>query len=200
MEDLAQLKPACAHKFGESLKIPTLSVNGAARPIGAATIDKTSEDYRAGHAAGAAESAERLEAESSRIAAIGAGLKNALRDIDERARNECATLIGQLFAALAPSIARQSVRAEINEIIHKNVVQKKKPITIRIHPELVNDLSIGNAEDVSDTAKISIETDEQLNPNAADIHWADGGMFYDPDALIADISSILADKDNTDKE
>lgn len=200
MTGLAQLRPIGAHKMGEALKIPTLSANGAAPLIGANPIDKMGENYQAGYAAGAAECAERLEAERSRLATIGSGLKNALRDIDERCRTDCAAMIEQLFSALAPSIARQSVFAEINAIIQKNAVRKKQPITIRIHPELVKDLALGDAEDVSDAAKISIETDGQLNLNAVDISWTNGGMFYDPDAVITDVLRILGDNESPNEE
>ncbi len=200
MAALAELKSTGAHKTGEALKIPTLTAIGAAPLIRANPIDKLSANYKAGYAEGAAECAERLEAERAHLATIGAGLKNALRDIDERCRNDCAALIEQLFAALAPSIARLSTLAEINAIIQKNTVRKKQPVTIRIHPELADDLALGDAEDVSDAAKISIETDGQLNPNAVDISWTSGGMFYDPDAVITDILRILGEKENPNEE
>lgn len=196
----AELKPIGALKIGEALKIPTLTTNGGAPVIGANPIDKMSDNYQAGYAAGAAECAERLEAETSHLATLGAGLKSALRDIDERCRNDCAALIERLFAALAPSIARQSVVAEITAIVQKNAVRNKQPLTIRIHPELANELALGDAEDVSDAAKISIETDAQLNSNAVDISWTSGGMFSDPDAVIADILRILGDNKKSNEE
>ncbi len=200
MEDIAQLKPEGAQEYGEVLEIPVLSVNRGAPLINVKAVDKMGEPYQAGFAAGAAECAEQLEAEKSRLAALGADLKIALRGIDERCRNECAGLIEQLFAALAPTIARGSVHAEIRAIVHKYAVEKKQPITIRVHPSLAEELSMGDAEDVSDAARISIESDEQLNPNAVEISWADGGMFYDPDSLINDISNVFADKDTSNEE
>lgn len=200
MEDVAQLETEDAPTYRAALKIPTLSPRGAPPLAAAKAIDKMSVNYQAGYAAGAAECAGRLDAEKSRLAAVGAGLKNSLHGVDERCRGECTALIMQVFTALAPSIARRSVRAEIQEIVQNYAMRKKQPITIRMHPALADDLAMEDADDVSDTAKITIEADDQLNPNAVDISWANGGMFYDPDALIAEISGVFANEDKPNEE
>ena len=200
MEDLARSNTVRDAEFRQALKIPLLSSSGAAAPAIGKAIDKTSDTYQAGYAAGAAECAQRMEAERAQLAAISGGFKNAIGEIDERNRGECAALIEKLFTAIAPSAARGSAIAEMQSVIQRYAVQKRQAITVKVHPDMANDPSFCATEDPDDAAKITIETDDSLSANAVDISWANGGMFYDPDAMISEVLGVFAGEKNASEE
>ena len=179
-----------------SVRFPALS-SGAVVGVG---IDPDSDAYKAGFAAGSAELASQLAAVEARHQAFANGLDTMLAELDEKYRRECLSLIERLFVAAAPTLARRSALIDILQIVEERVIRGKSELTLHINPELVSHLSEGDYRQVSENPLVNLVVDKSCPPNSIDAKWAKGGLFHDPDGLIADLISALNENNEPQEE
>lgn len=172
----------------KALRVPVLPGRGDS---GEPAIDESGDAYKAGVAAAAAEFAGR---EARLNAAHEEFVRHAgdmLAEMDARYRREALGLVERLFAAVAPTLAQKSSLIDAMQIVEERVLRGHNPLTLRVHPALVAHLPAAEERRLSATPEITLKADEACAPAMIDAQWAKGGLFHDPDGLIADILRVL---------
>jgi hypothetical protein len=173
----------------KTVRIPSLP----GRQKGAATVDIHCEAYKTGFGAAATEFLAQLKEQESWHDDFARRMGDMLADMDARYRRECLALIERLFAAAAPTLARQSSLIDVMKLVEERVVGGKSELSLRVHPDLIAHLPEQDRRTLSEHPLITLEADKSCAASAIDARWAKGGLFHDPDKLIADILNALGE-------
>ena len=173
----------------KTVRIPALP----GRQKNSSGVDPNCDSYKAGYEAAAAEYLAQLKEQQTWHEDFTSRVGEMLADMDARYRGECLSLLERLFATAAPTLARQSSLADIMKLVEERVVGGKTELSLRTHPDLLTHLPEQDRRVLSEHPLITLETDESCAPSAIDAKWAKGGLFHDPDKLIADILSALGE-------
>ncbi|WP_411815917.1 hypothetical protein [Hyphococcus sp. DH-69] len=166
----------------------------------AADIDRASDAYKAGFAEGrasiAAESADLAKVQES----FARNVEAAMENIDALYRDECLALVKRLFAAIAPTLAKKSTLLDIMALVEERVLGAHAEINLHVHPSMIEHLSDTQRKIFDDNPLMHLHTDENASPASIDAKWARGGLFHDPDSLIAEILGALGETDTPTQE
>ncbi|MEZ5892625.1 MAG: hypothetical protein R3C58_05715 [Parvularculaceae bacterium] len=173
----------------KTVRVPVLP----GRQNGGAPVDTGGAAYQAGVAAAAAEFAGREAQIASAHEEFVREAGEMLAEMDARYRRECFSLIERLFSAIAPTLARNSSLIDIMEIVDQRVLRSHTALTMRAHPSLIAHLPEADQRRLSEAPEITLKSDETCAPAMIDVQWEKGGLFHDPDGLIADILRELGE-------
>ncbi len=183
-----QLHSSSAHGNGrQGLRIPMLP---GKTPM-AAKVDGTCESYKAGFRDASIECAQEKAALQRAHEAFVASIGATLNETEARYREESLALVRRLFAAVAPSLAREASLNEISALLRERTAHSGDELSLRAHPDLIAHLPDTEQKTLSENPKIVLMSDPSCSPSAIDARWSKGGLAHDPDALIEEILNVL---------
>lgn len=154
-------------------------------------IDTTCEAYKAGYRDASIQLAEEKAALESSHNAFVDSVGVMLAEMEANYRDEALNLIGRLFAAAAPSLARKDALSEIMTLVQERITRSDDELKLRVNPKLISHLSEDNKRILNENPSIVLQVDDSCAPSAIDARWSKGGFVSDPDALIKEILSTF---------
>ena len=164
------------------------------RSFGQETQSSESEALKANVAED--ERAAELAALKAEFGHKASSFLTALVQKDETYRRESAALLKSILRAIAPSLCRASAVREAMAIIEKKVCRNDGGIHLRAHPQLAADLAQLVQSDSRISDIVSLRPDGNLNPNAVETDWKDGGFAFDPDRVACEFLQLLEQVEN----
>jgi hypothetical protein len=184
----------------------------------APTLDSTASDdaFRHGFELGREEGLEagRRESHAAVAAAHGAALARLQQDLDAARRNaalaqaaerllaqretdlarleaECRRTIATAFRTLFPLLLAQDAGAAIAAIATEALaLMPAARLILRAHPDTLTATALA-ALAAPLAARLDIRPDPELGPGAAELAWDDGGLVFDPAALLAQALAVI---------
>jgi flagellar biosynthesis/type III secretory pathway protein FliH len=153
-----------------------------------------------GREAGRAEAAREAEAELARrglhgAAAVAAALERLLQQRAEDRRLLDADLRAALVAALEavfPALLARAAGGEVAALLAEALTERAADtITLRAHPATLAAAQKDGLPGLDAPARLRLLPDPGLPEGQAEAGWADGGLLYDPAALMARVLAVL---------
>ncbi|WP_425409237.1 hypothetical protein [Hyphococcus sp.] len=163
-------------------------------------VDTTCESYKAGYRDASIGMAEDKADRERRHEAFADSVGAMLAEIEERYRAEALSLIGRLFAAAAPRLARNNALEDVMAIAQERVMKSDDVLTLRVHPDLIAHLSEQNQKSLNEKQSIRLIVDETCAPASIDARWSKGGFVSNPETLIQEILNALGCETECSKE
>lgn len=161
------------------------------RAPAASAFDTTCEAYKAGHRDASIQYAEeKAKLERSHNAFVDS-VGEMLSEMEARYREEALSLVGRLFAAVAPSLARKDALSEIVSLVQERITRSDDELKLHVHPDLIAHLADKDRKTLNENPSIVLELDETCSPSSIDARWSKGGFISDPDRLIREILNTL---------
>jgi hypothetical protein len=163
------------------------------------------EGHEAGFVDGAAEARAALQPELDALRDASAkrdrrvGVANALREVLAARDNDVAALereTREIAAAaletLFPTLLAAAAGAEVAAFL-ANALSERAPaaLTLRAHPETLATIETETAIE-REAGRLTVEAVPGMPFGAAEAAWSGGGITFDPTALLARVTSILA--------
>lgn len=148
-----------------------------------------------------AEARREMQAELTRrgrqgAAAAAAALEALLagREADRRALDTDlrAALVAALQAVL-PALLARAAGGEVAAILAQALTERAgDAITLRLHPTTLDEMQREGFPPEGLADRLKLRPDPAMAPGSAEAAWADGGLLYDPAALVERVLAVLA--------
>ncbi|WP_159999507.1 hypothetical protein [Roseomonas sp. 18066] len=153
-----------------------------------------------GREAGKAEAAKEARAELARRGLRGAAAAaEALEQLLERRADDRRMLDADLRAALVaglqavfPALLAHAAGGEVAALLAEALTERAgDTITLRAHPATLAEAEKDGLPGLAQPARLRLLPDPTLPEGQAEAGWADGGLLYDPAALLARVLAVL---------
>ncbi|PHK93699.1 hypothetical protein CR162_17070 [Pseudoroseomonas rhizosphaerae] len=130
-------------------------------------------------------------------AAAAAALEALLRQRDEERLRQDAHLRGLVAAALEavfPVLLARAAGGEVAALLAAALAEREADgITLHAHPATLDAARQDGFPEGRMPARLRLLPDERMPQGRAEARWADGGLLYDPAALMARVLAVLGD-------
>ncbi|MCQ4159914.1 hypothetical protein NON00_08225 [Roseomonas sp. GC11] len=153
-----------------------------------------------GQAAGRAEAQREAEAEMARRGEKGAALAaSALEKLLARRAEDRRLLETDLRAAMVaalqavfPALLARAAGGEVAALLAEALTERAADtITLRAHPAVLAVMQTDGFPGQEQPGRVRLLPDDTLPEGQAEAAWADGGLIYDPAALMARVLATL---------